>query len=51
MKHAIYSYRITTFNGAAPCYGEETARKYLLHQSYKTYLKRALEIREEQTHG
>ena len=32
-------------------YGEDTARKYLLHRSYKTYLKRALEIREEQTHG
>ena len=32
-------------------YGEETARKYLIHRSYKTYLKRALEIKEEQTHG
>lgn len=32
-------------------YGEDTARKYLLHRSYKTYLKRALEIKEEQTHG
>ncbi len=32
-------------------YGEETARKYLKHRSYKTYLKRALEIKEEQIHG
>jgi len=32
-------------------YGEDTARKYLSHRTYKTYLKRALEIKEDQTHG
>lgn len=29
-------------------YGEETARKYLTNYSYKTYLRRSREIREEQ---
>ena len=32
-------------------YGEETARKYLSHRTYKTYLHRALEIKEEQIYG
>ena len=32
-------------------YGEDTARKYLSHRTYKTYLHRSLEIKEEQTHG
>ena len=32
-------------------YGEETARKYLSHKTYKTYLHRALEIKEEQIYG
>ena len=32
-------------------YGEETARKFLNHRTYKTYLKRANEIKEEEIHG
>ena len=32
-------------------YGEETARKYLRHSTYKHYLERALEIKEEQING
>lgn len=32
-------------------FGEETARRYLHHSSYKTYLLRANEIREEQNNG
>lgn len=32
-------------------YGEDTARRYLNHRTYKTYLKRAHEIKEEQNRG
>ena len=32
-------------------FGEDTARKYLKHSTYKHYLQRAMEIKEEQNNG